>query len=180
MNFLLEAAAHGEGGGFNPLNIEVGFLFWSVIAFAITLFILGKFGWKALAESIEGREQKIREDIEKAEAARNEAEAALQQYKQQLDEAAAEAKKTLDEAREAGERARENILTEARDQATALKTQAEKDIAAARDKALGDIKTHVVEVAMAVSRQVVSKNVYEAEHAKLLSEALEKTKGIAG
>ena len=114
------------------------------------------------------------------EAARNEAEAAHQQYKQQLAEAAAEAKKTLDEAREAGERAKENILSEAREQATALKTQAEKDITAARDKALGDIKAHVVEVAMAVSRQVVSKNVDEGEHAKLVAEALEKTKGLAG
>jgi F-type H+-transporting ATPase subunit b len=178
MNFLLEAAA--EGGAFNPLDIGFGFLFWSVIAFAITLFILAKYGWGPLAEAVEGREQKIREDIEKAEAARNEAEASLQQYRKQLDEAAAEAKKTLEEAREAGERARENILAEAQAQAVALKTQAEKDISAARDKALGDIKAHVVEVAMAVSRQVVSKNVDEAEHAKLVAEALDKTKGLAG
>lgn len=173
MNFLLE-------GAFDPLAIGPGFLIWSVIAFVITLFILAKYGWGPLAEAIEGREKKIREDIEKAEAARNEAESALQQYKKQLDEAAAEAKKTLDEAREAGERAKENILSEARDQAAALKTQAEKDITAARDKALGDIKAHVVEVAMAVSRQVVSKNVDEGEHTKLVAEALEKTKGLAG
>lgn len=175
MTFLLEGS-----GAFDPLKIHSGMLFWSAIAFAITLFVLWKFGWSGLAEAIEGREKKIREDIEKAETARNEAEAALQSYRAQLDEAAAAAQKTMSEAREAAERARETTLAEARDQVAALKAQAEKDIAAARDKALSDIKAHVVEVAMAVSRKVVARNVDEAEHAKLVAEALDRSKGLAG
>ena len=169
-----------EGGGdFNPLEISTGFMFWSVITFAITLFILTKFGWKPLMESIDAREKKIRDDLEQAEKARAEAEELMKSNKEQLAKAAEEARQLMAETREAGERAKQNLMTEAKEQAEGLKAQAERDIAAARDKAMADIKTHVVEVAMGVSRQVVGGSVDEAEHNRLVEELLKKAKGAA-
>ena len=78
-----------EGGGeFNPLNISTGFMFWSVITFAITLVVLTKFGWKPLMDSIDAREKKIRDDLEQAEKARAEAEELMKSNKEELAKAA--------------------------------------------------------------------------------------------
>ncbi|MEE9392895.1 MAG: F0F1 ATP synthase subunit B [Planctomycetota bacterium] len=168
-----------EGGDFNPLEISTGFMFWSVITFALTLVILTKYGWKPLMESIDAREEKIRNDLDQADKARAEAEQLMKSNREQLAKAADEARQLMADTREAGERSKQNLLNEAKEQVESLKVQAEKDIAAARDKAIADIKTHVVEVAMGVSRQIVGNSVDEAEHNRLVEELLKKAKGAA-
>ena len=42
----------GEGG-FDPLHVESGFIFWSFVTFAIVLAILYKVGWGPLTRTIE-------------------------------------------------------------------------------------------------------------------------------
>lgn len=161
-------------GEFDPLSIDGGLMFWSLVTFAITLAVLWKFGWRPMIDAIEGREKRILGDIERAELARAEAEASMAEHKRQLDSAAQEARRMVEEARAAGDNARAAIVTEAKEQAVQLRAQAEKEIAAARDRALADIKQHVVEVAMAVSRKMVARSADESEHRRLVDEMLAK------
>lgn len=164
-----------EGGeGFNPLHVEQGLLFWSAITFALLFIILKKVAWGPLTKAIDEREAKIRGDIESAEKARAEAEAAQARLKTQLDQAAVEAKKMLDEARATAERARGELIAAARAEADALRAQATKDIANARDKAIADIRTQIVDVAMSVSKRFLTKAVDQKEHERLADEALVK------
>ena len=164
-------AAEGGGDIFAP---EPGFLIWSAITFAILIGILWKLAWGPLTKMIEEREQKIRDDIESADKARAEAEASMALHKKQLDEAANEAKKILEDAREAGERARQGIIADAESTAEALKVKAEKDIAAARDKAVADLKGIVVDIALEISEKVVTQKMDASEHEKLAGEVLAK------
>lgn len=164
----------GSHTSFDPLHVEPGFLFWSAVTFAILLAILYKIGWGPLTKAIEDRESKVRGDIDAAEKARAEAEADMARYKQQLDQAAEEAKNLLVEAREAAERAKETILTDAREQADSLRNQATREIEAARDKAMAEIKGYIVDVAMAASRKFVAGNVDEGVHKRLVDEVLAK------
>ncbi len=175
MSYLLMAE-----GGFNPLNVEPGLLFWSFVTFIILFLVLRKVAWGPLTQAIEAREEKVQGDIAAAEKSRVEAEARLAEYEKRLEEAAQSAKQVLDQAREAAERAREEILSDARSTAESLRLQAEKDIATARDKAIADIKGQIVEVAMAVSESVLKKAVDQSDHERLTKEVLAQTKGIVG
>ena len=53
---------------------DVAELLWGSIAFAIVAFVLMKFGWPAIRQAIQAREEKIRADLEAAESMRTEAE----------------------------------------------------------------------------------------------------------
>ncbi|MEQ8766761.1 MAG: ATP synthase F0 subunit B, partial [Planctomycetota bacterium] len=62
MSFLLMAE-----GGFDPLAVQPGLLFWSIVVFVALFFVLRKVAWGPLTKTIEERESRIKADIESAE-----------------------------------------------------------------------------------------------------------------
>ncbi|MFT7617922.1 MAG: F-type H+-transporting ATPase subunit b [Planctomycetota bacterium] len=159
---------------FNPLHVEPGYLVWSAVTFAILLAILYKVGWGPLTKAIEDREAGIRNDIDAAKKARADADADMALYKKQLEEASEKAKQLLEDARAAAERAKQTILEDAQEQADSLRSQAKREIEAATEKAMAEIKTYIVDVAMSASTKFVAGSVDKAAHAKLVDSALSK------
>ncbi len=157
---------------FNPLDVKTGLLFWSAVSFALLFVILSKFGWGPLRAAIESREAGVREDIDASKKARADAEASLAEYTAKLAEAAASAREVVEEARAGAERTAEGIRREAEDRVTAMMDKAEKDIAAAHQKAMSDIKSQIVEVAIAVSKKATQSAMDQAEHERLADEVM--------
>ncbi len=169
--YIFLSSSHDK---FDPLHVEPGYLLWSAVTFAVLLFILYKVGWGPLTRAIEEREEGIRDDIEEAKKARAQAEADMAEYQSQLQEASEKARELLEEAREAAERAKQTIVDDANAQAAALKAQARREIEAATEKAMAEIKTYIVDVAMTASTKFVTQSVDEATHTRLVDEALSK------
>jgi F-type H+-transporting ATPase subunit b len=59
LGFANYAASEGGGGGL--LSVNGGLAFWTVITFLLLMFLLRKFAWKPILESLSEREQKIEE-----------------------------------------------------------------------------------------------------------------------
>ncbi len=159
---------------FDPLHVQSGYLIWSAVTFAVLLAILYKVGWGPLTKAIEDREAGIRDDIDAAKKARADADADMALYKKQLAEASEKAKQLLDDARSAAERAKATILEDANEQADSLRAQAKREIEAATEKAMAEIKSYIVDVAMTASTKFVAGAVDEAAHKKLVDSALSK------
>jgi RNA polymerase-binding transcription factor DksA len=68
----------------NPILPSTGEIIWSVISFAILLALLVKFAFPPVAGMLQKRSEKIRTDLEAAEAARREAEALAAQLREAL------------------------------------------------------------------------------------------------
>ena len=51
---------------------EFGLIFWTGISFLVLLFILRKFAWKPILNSVNTREQSIKDALASAEAAKRE------------------------------------------------------------------------------------------------------------
>ena len=52
------------------LEINPGLMVWTIITFIVLLFVLKKLAWKPLLQSLQSREEKIRESSQQAEHAR--------------------------------------------------------------------------------------------------------------
>ena len=83
----------------NPILPDGKEIIWTVIAFAIAFTILAKYAFPAMKKGLQAREDKIRGDLERAEQARTEAEATLEQYQRQLADARSEATRIVEDAR---------------------------------------------------------------------------------
>jgi F-type H+-transporting ATPase subunit b len=132
-------------------------LFWLAVTFII-LYMLMK--WVALpqvAAMIKARRDRLDADLARAEQLKAEAESVLAAYQQTLASARAQAQAAVKEtsdrlAAEAAERQRQ--LSESLAQRIAA---AERDIAAAKQQALGELHDIAVEVARSVTEKLTGK-----------------------
>ena len=66
------------------LSAETGVIFWTLITFVFLLIVLSRVAWRPLLSMLDERETRIREALEQADKAREEARAAVEENKQAL------------------------------------------------------------------------------------------------
>lgn len=104
---------------------ELGLLIWTSIAFLIVLFLLKKFAWKPILESVKKREETIENALKAAE-----------QAKAEMEQLKASNEQLMKQAREE----RDIILKEARDQKDAIISDAKTKAQVEVDRMLGNAR----------------------------------------
>jgi F-type H+-transporting ATPase subunit b len=151
---------------------NVGLMIWTIVVFAISLFILRKAVFPRIGEALDNRAKSIDGEIDDAAKLRQQADEVLGEYRERLKEARAQSEEIVARARqtadshehEARERAQE-ILAEAA-------KKAERDIDAATKRALDEIRREVADLTILATEKVVRKTLNEADQRRLVEEAL--------
>jgi F-type H+-transporting ATPase subunit b len=156
----------------NILGFELDLAFWTFIVFLLLLVVLHKTAWGPLIKSMHEREEHIAHCLMTAEKARNEGEQLLAQHRKAMADTADEVRGLLDEARRNAQGLQEEILNKARAEAEAEKERAKHEIATARDQALSEIWTKTADLAVSVAGRVLSKEMNEGDHRRLVESAI--------
>src|SRR5829696_3924876 len=90
-------------------------LFWLAVVFGIIFFVIGRGMLPKIQSTVEARETKIAEDLERAQAARAAAEQTEAAWRERIDAARAEAARIAQEAKQAGARDTEAKVRKAAD-----------------------------------------------------------------
>ncbi len=147
-------------------------MFWEVVSFAILLWILAKYAFPPILETLEARERKIRESLEQADRHRTEAERKMQEYEAKLAAAAKEAEALFAAARERAQRVQEENEQRLQADAERIKGDAQREIDAERRKAIQDIRNQTTDLALLVAEKVLGRSLNDADHRRLADEAL--------
>src|SRR5512146_2642364 len=99
------------------LGINFSWLIAQIVNFVLILLILRAFAFKPVMQMLETRKRKIQESLEYADKVKADASAQQKQYEQQIDQVRREAQQARETAASAGEKERERILAQARDEA---------------------------------------------------------------
>jgi F-type H+-transporting ATPase subunit b len=149
-----------------------GLMIWTIITFLIVLYILRRVAFGRIAELLEARRRAVQENLEAAEAARNEAQRLLEEYREQLAAARHEASEIIERARRVGEEERRRMQEE-------LAAERERGVAAARAaieaetrQALDRIKSEIAELTLLATEVVLGTKLDAAESKRLIDEAL--------
>jgi F-type H+-transporting ATPase subunit b len=137
-------------------------LFWLAVIFIV---LYGLMKWVALPQvgrALDARRQRLDDDLARAQQVKAEAEAVIAAYEKVLATARAQAQLTMKEtgdrlAAEAGERQRRLAEALAR-----RIHEAEQQIAAARERALGEIRGIAVDVARSIGEKLTGVPIAEA------------------
>ncbi|HZJ25853.1 MAG TPA: F0F1 ATP synthase subunit B [Acidimicrobiia bacterium] len=151
-------AAEEEVTAKNPIVPETKEIIWAAIAFLIVFSLLAWKAWPAIKQAIQDREDKIRADLERAEAARTEAETELGDYQRQLADARGEAGRIIEEARQAADQVRKDLIAKAESDAAELRGRAGDDIRLATERAMADLQSRVADLSIELAEKVVEKN----------------------
>lgn len=147
-------------------------MFWEIVSFAVLLWVLAKYAFPPILETLEARERKIRESLEQADRHRAEAERKMQEYEAKLAAAAKEAEALFAAARERAQRVQEENEQRLQADAERIKGDAQREIDAERRKAIQDIRNQTTDLALLVAEKVVGRSLNDADHRRLADEAL--------
>jgi F-type H+-transporting ATPase subunit b len=155
---LLASEAAEDVKAKNPILPEADEILWAGIAFVIVFSLLAWKAWPAIRAGLKARQDKISEDLEKAEAARMEAETSLEDYKRQLADARNDASQIIEEARLQAEGVRQERIAAVETEIAELRARAAEDIRLATERAMGDLQSKVAELSIELAEKVVERN----------------------
>ena len=128
-------------------------LFWLLIVFGIIYFGIARGMVPKIQSTVELREKTIADDLEKAQAARSEAEEIETAYRERMDVSRAEAAKLTREARQASALETENKVRAASEQIAKKVAAAEAEIRTAAGAARAEVEA----VAVDATQEMVAK-----------------------
>ena len=156
----------------NLLLPDSGLLFWMTIIFAIVFFVLAKFGFPVITGMVEKRRMRIEDALAAARKAEDAIAHLNNEQERIIAETRAEQAKLMKEA--AAER--EKMIATAKEQAMVeaqmIMDDAKVRIAEEKEDALRDMRREVALLSLAISEQVLRKELGSDEGQKELIEKL--------
>ncbi|MBQ7723317.1 MAG: F0F1 ATP synthase subunit B [Selenomonadaceae bacterium] len=145
-----------------------------ILNFLILVVLLRAVAYKPVARLLQQRSDKIKGDIDKAEADRKAAEQTLAQYKAQLSDAQQKAQAIVDKANLAARQEHDAAVEETRKEIERMKQSAQAEIESERNRAFEEMKSQIVSLSMAAAGKIVSKNIDTKENDKLVNDFISK------
>jgi F-type H+-transporting ATPase subunit b len=134
---------------------EFGLLIWTLLAFLIVFFILGKYAWPAIVKGLRDRESGITDALATAERVKAEMAQLKSENEALLAQAREERALMLREARDT----KDKIINEAKEQAKAaadkILTDAQLMIEQRRMAALIDVKNEIGMIVVEISEKIL-------------------------
>lgn len=172
------AAGHEEVGVLPSVKQGLVVSAASVVVFGIVFVILATTVWPRITKGLADRENKIREEIESAERARQQAREALAQYEKSLAEARAEAQRMLEATKASQQALAAELRAKADAELAAMRERARRDIEAAKRAALTEIHHAGVELAVAAAGKILRREVQPGDTRRLIDESLGEFQGV--
>ena len=155
-------------------EFSLGLFFWQLILFLALIFLLRKFAWKPILDSVSSREEGIKNALDSAENAKKEMQNLQANNEQLLKDARAERDALLKEAREIKDSMINDAKDEAKDVAAKLIMNAQASIEQEKQAALSEIKHQVAELSIGIAETVVKKELSDKKDQIKLVEGLLK------
>ena len=148
--------------------------FWEAVAFFLAVALVWKKASTAINTALDQRAGKIREELDQARRLREEAQQTLASYQRRQRDALKEAEKIIEHAKTEAERLGAQA---ARDLEAAIERRqrlAEEKIAQAEAKALAEVRSAAVDVAVAAARRVLAEEAAGNRGAGLIDQAIDQ------
>ena len=163
--------AKSNSGNF-LVSPNVGVMIWTLVAFGITLLLLRRLVFPRISEALDKRQRAIEAAIDTAEQTRKEADRILADYRQRLQEARAQADEIVARARQAAEQHEREGQQRGRELVDDASERAQRDIAAATQRALQELRKEVADLTVLATEKVTRKVLNQDDQRRLVEEAL--------
>jgi len=170
----------GHGKSFDPFGWSTDTFVWSFVVFGLLVGTLWTTAWPKIAKALDERENLIREGVESAEKAREEAARAQAQFDARLREAADQARQILDEARRDGQALRERMVSDTKEELAAERDRIQRELRSATDQALQEIMHKAANLAVDVARKALREQLTPDVQAAIQRRAVEELTAHTG
>jgi len=158
-------------------EFSIGLFFWHSLIFLSLIFLLKKFAWKPILDTINEREEGIKDALKSAEKAKEEMANLKADNEKILNEAKLQRESLLKEAREIKSKIIADAENEATEKANKLIESAKNAIQTEKSAAMKELKNTVVDLSLEIAEKLLSKELDNKEkQLENIQEILDKTK----
>jgi len=149
----------------------IGLLFWTLLAFGMVFFVLRKYAWKIIIDSLNEREKGIADSLDAAKKVKAE----MTQLKSENEALMAQAREERSQLLKEAKEAKDKMINEAKEQAKAeaakIMSDANAAIQSQKMAALTEIKNQIGNMVIEVSEKVIRKQLdNKAEQEKYIQQ----------
>ncbi len=145
-----------------------GLVFWTSIAFLLLVFLLSKFAWKPILQTLKMREESIDEALKAAELAREEMGELKADNEKLLVKAREEREQLLRDASKAASMIKEEAKTDAEAISKRMMEDAKAGIEAEKQSALAEVRSQVANLSVEIAEKIIRKNLENDKAQKAL------------
>jgi F-type H+-transporting ATPase subunit b len=157
----------------NPLiQVTPGLMIWTIICFLITFFVLRKFAFGRIQETIDARRERIQSAVDEADRTREESRHLLEEHRQLIGQARSQSEEILAEARQVADAQRERVRAETEEDRQRRLEETRRQIEQATHQAIGEIRDEVGKLSVAAAEKITRKSLDSADQQRLIDEAL--------
>ena len=142
-------------------EFSIGLFFWQTIIFIALILLLKKFAWKPILDSVNEREQGIKDALLSAEKAREEMASLQSDNELTLKKARVERDTLLKEAREIKQKLIDDAKSEAKNEASKIIAQAKEAIQNEKNSAIVDLKNQMADLSVGIAEKVLQSKISE-------------------
>lgn len=162
------------GSLLETLGIDPRFILVAIVGFIALMWVLMKFAFGPLVATLQARQDKIVEDLDLAQAKRDEMIALQREYETRLASIEDEARDKIQAAVKEAQAARDEIITRAQSDAQAILVRGQAEIDAERAKSLTEARNQIVDLATLMARRSAMENLSAAGQSNLIDDAIAK------
>ncbi|MEO5362857.1 MAG: F0F1 ATP synthase subunit B [Magnetococcus sp. DMHC-8] len=166
---------HAQSSGLPQFDSSVfgSQVFWTVVSFAVLMYLLRRYVIPAINDILDNRGKKISDDLQHADRVRQEADRLLAEYREQMERSRQVAATALEEARVEAEAIREHALAELNEELAKKKAAALEGIERVRLQAMEEVRAAAVDIAMLAAEKLIAKSIGRAKAEGMVKEALD-------
>jgi F-type H+-transporting ATPase subunit b len=169
---FVEEGGGAEGGEAPGFQVNLFWVLTQAVSFVLFLGILYLTAFKRIGGVLEERRRKIEQGLRDADAARQERERAADERQQLLSRARVEANDIVARAQHLADETRGREMAELRDDVERARARAEADIVAERQRALGEVRSQIADLALRAAGKVVGETMTDERERRLVEEFL--------
>jgi F-type H+-transporting ATPase subunit b len=160
------------------LGINLGYLISQIINFGLLAVLLYLVAYKPILRMLDERSERIKQGLDDAEQASRRAAEMEHEFEQRLVEARKEGQEIVAQATQMSEKARQEILATAREEARAQVDKAKEEISRERDLAMAELRQQVADLSLSISEKVIGESLDQQRQRDLIAEFLEQTEEL--
>jgi len=160
------------------LGINLGYLISQIVNFTLLAVLLYFVAYKPILRMLDERSERIKQGLEDAESASRRAAEMEQEFELRLAESRKEGQEIIAQATQMSEKARQEILESARQEARAQVEKAKEEIARERDLAMSELRQQVADLSLSISEKVIGESLDQQRQRELVARFLEQTEEL--
>ena len=174
---VFAADAPAEGGLLALLGIDPKTIIIQVIGFLVVLAVLWKFVFGKVGGLLDERREGIATQIEQLRTDREELDRLTAETRQRLADIETEAQTKVQAAIEQGNAERQQILTQARQEADDEVARARAEIQREKDEAISELRGVVAELAIDAASKIISEELNAERHQHIVDASISRLPG---